>query len=237
MSRSRLAKALIAAAGLAALLGAVPATAAPATAHTPAHLPHLRHAGDFWGGYSIQHGGTRVTASWVNPKVTSCSNRSVNSLWDGFDGAGISDTVEQIGIDLDCSSGTVEYNPWYEMYPRDSVYFNEPTKAGDSMTATVVHNSGSTYTLTLADPTENWSRTFTSSLSGAEDATAEVIMERLTNTIDNFGSMTFTNCTLDGNAFGNSATDRYTLANNSNTVQVTTGTLSGDHFGMTWKHA
>jgi hypothetical protein len=238
MSRSRSANALIAAAGLAALLGAVPATAAPASAHTPApaHLPHLRHAGDYWGGYSIQHGGTTVTASWVNPTVK-CSNGSVNSLWDGFDGAGISDTVEQIGIDLDCSSGTIEYNPWYEMYPRDSVYFNEPTRAGDAMTATVAHNSGTKYTLTLADPTENWSKTFTSTLSGAQDATAEVIMERLTDTIDNFGSMTFTNCTLDGSPFGNSSTDKYTLANNSNTVQVTTGALNGSQFSMTWKHA
>jgi hypothetical protein len=236
MSRSRLAKILIAAAGLAALLGAVPANAAPASAHAPAHLPHLRHAGDFWGGYSIQHGGTTVTASWVNPSVK-CSSRSVNSLWDGFDGAGISDTVEQIGIDLDCSSGTIEYNPWYEMYPKNSIYFNEPTKAGDSMTATVVHNSGTKYTLTLADPTENWTRTFTSSLSGADDATAEVIMERLTDNIDNFGSMTFTNCTLDGSPFGNSSTDQYVLANDSNTVQVATGALSGNHFSMTWKHA
>lgn len=236
MSRSRLAKTLIAAAGLAALLGAVPATATATPAHTPAHLPHLRHAGDYWGGYSIQHGGTTVTASWVNPSVE-CSNRSVNSVWDGFDGAGISDTVEQIGIDLDCSSGTIEYNPWYEMYPKDSIYFNEPTKAGDSMTATVVHNSGTKYTLTLADPTENWTKTFTSSLSGAQDATAEVIMERLTDTIDNFGSVTFTNCTLDGSAFGNTSTDKYTLANNSNTVQVTTGALSGSQFNMTWKHA
>jgi hypothetical protein len=236
MSRSLFGKALVAAAGLAALLGAVPATAAAAPAHAPAHLPHLRHAGDFWGGYSIQHGGTTVTASWVNPTVK-CSGSSVNSLWDGFDGAGISDTVEQIGIDLDCSSGSIEYNPWYEMYPRDSVYFNEPTKAGDSMTATVVHNSGTKYTLTLADPTENWTRTFTSSLSGADDATAEVIMERLTDNIDNFGSMTFTNCTLDGSPFGNSSTDKYTLANNSNTVQVTTGALSGKQFSMTWKHS
>lgn len=234
MSRSLFGKALVAAAGLAALLGAVPANAAPA--HAPVHLPHALHAGDFWGGYSIQHGGTTVTASWVNPSVH-CSVDGDNSLWAGFDGAEISDTVEQIGIDLDCSSGTVQYNPWYEMYPRDSVYFNEPTKAGDSMTATVVHNSGTKYTLTLADPTENWSRTFTSSLSGAKDATAEVIMERLTDGIDNFGSMSFTNCTLDGSPFGSSSTEQYVLADDSNTTQVATGGLSGANFSMTWKHS
>ncbi|HEV3361098.1 MAG TPA: G1 family glutamic endopeptidase [Pseudonocardiaceae bacterium] len=235
MSRSLLRSAILAAAGLAALVVAVPANAAPAPAHAPVHLPHGRHAGDFWGGYSIQHGGTKVTASWVNPSVK-CSVDGDNSLWAGFDGAGISDTVEQIGIDLDCSSGTVQYNPWYEMYPRNSVYFNEPTKAGDSMTATVVHDSGTKYTLTLADPTQKWSRTFNSSLSGAQDATAEVIMERLTDGIDNFGSMSFTNCELDGSPFGNSSTDQYVLANNSNTTQVTTGALNGDHFSMTWKH-
>ncbi|HJP74651.1 MAG TPA: G1 family glutamic endopeptidase [Pseudonocardiaceae bacterium] len=233
MSRSLLGKALVAAAGLAALLGAVPAGAAPA--HAPAHLPHLRHAGDFWGGYAIEHGGTKVTASWVNPSVR-CGAGSDNSLWVGFDGADISNTVEQIGIDLDCSSGTVAYNPWYEMYPRDSVYFNEPTRAGDSMTATVVHDSGTKYTLTLADPTQNWSRTFNSSLSSAKDATAEVIMERLTDSLDNFGSMTFTGCDLDGKPFGNSSTIQYVLTDNSNTTQASTGTLNGDRFSMTWKH-
>lgn len=236
MSRSLLGRALAAAAGLAALLVAVPANAAAqAQAHAPAHLPHLRHAADYWGGYAIEHGGTTVTASWVNPNVT-CGVGSDNSLWVGFDGAGISDTVEQIGIDLDCSSGTVQYNPWYEMYPRDSVYFNEPTRAGDAMTATVVHDSGTAYTLTLADHTQNWSRTFNSSLSGAQDATAEVIMERLTDSLDDFGSMTFTSCDLDGAPFGNSSTVQYVLTNNANTVQATTGALSGDRFSMTWQH-
>lgn len=226
-------RAFVAAAGLAALLGAVPASAAPSPA--PAHLPHLRHAADFWGGYAIEHGGTKVTASWVNPSVT-CSAGSDNSLWVGFDGADISNTVEQIGIDLDCSSGTVQYNPWYEMYPRNSVYFNEPTAAGDSMTATVVHDSGTKYTLTLTDHSQNWSRTFNSSLSSAKDATAEVIMERLTDSLDDFGSMTFASCELDGSPFGNSSTVQYVLTNNSNTVQATTGALNGDHFSMTWKH-
>jgi hypothetical protein len=105
------------------------------------------------------------------------------------------------------------------------------------MTATVVHNSGTKYTLTLADPTQNWSRTFTSSLSGAKDATAEVIMERLTDGIDNFGGMSFTSCKLDGSPFGNSSTNQYVLANNSNTTQVATGALNGDHFSMTWQHS
>jgi hypothetical protein len=128
-------------------------------------------------------------------------------------------------------------NPWYEMYPQNSIYFNEPTEAGDSMTATVVHDSGTSYTLTLADPTQNWSRTFNASLDGAQDATAEVIMERLTDGVDNFGSMTFTGCDLDGSPFGNSSTNQYVLTDNSNNVQVTTGALNGDQFGMTWQQS
>ncbi|HEX3781102.1 MAG TPA: G1 family glutamic endopeptidase [Pseudonocardiaceae bacterium] len=242
MSRSLLTRTVIALAGLGAILVAVPANAAPAAtpgraaAPAPVHLPHTMHDGDFWGGYSIQHGGTTVTASWVNPTVH-CGVDGDNSLWVGFDGANISDTVEQIGIDLDCSSGTVEYNPWYEMYPRDSVYFDETTRAGDSMTATVVHDSGTSYTLTLADHTQNWSKTFNSSLSGAQDATAEVIMERLTDTVDDFGSMSFTGCDLDGAPFGNSQTLQFQLADDNNTVQVQTGALSGEDFQMTWEHS
>lgn len=230
MSNSLLKKTIVVLIGLGALvLGATPSVAA-----TSGRAHHVKQGDSAWGGYDIQQGGKTVTGSWINPTVN-CSGRGVNSLWAGFDGAGNS-TVEQIGIDLDCSSGTVRYNPWYEMYPRDSVYFNEDTRAGDAMTATVVHDSGSKYTMTLTDKTRNWSRTFHDSLSSARDATAEVIMERLSDNVDNFGTVTFTNCTLDGKAFGNYPTNKDVLVYNGRT-QVTTGPLSGAQFSMKWSHA
>lgn len=219
--------------GLSATLTASPAVDQPAA--VPGHLHHHgNHAGSAWGGYDIQRGGTTVTASWVNPQV-SCSGRGVNSVWAGFDGAGNS-TVEQIGIDFDCSSGSIRYNPWYEMYPRGSVYFSENTRAGDSMTATVVHDQGPNYTMTLSDTTQNWSRTFHDSLSSAQDATSEAIMERLSDNVDNFGSVTFTGCKLDGKEFGSYSTRRDVVSNNGIT-QVDTGSLSGDRFTMTWRHS
>ncbi|GAA1667776.1 G1 family glutamic endopeptidase [Fodinicola feengrottensis] len=187
-----------------------------------------------WGGYAVSKGGQTIVASWVNPRVD-CSGGGVNSAWDGFDGYG-TQTVEQIGIDLDCSSGSAVYKPWYEMYPRDSVYFDQTTSEGDQMTATVTHDSGINYTLTLADSTQNWSRTFHDSLDGANDSTAEVIMERLSSNVDNFGSMTFSGCQLDGQPFGNSAPDAITIASNG-VDQATPGNIDGDHFDMTWDHA
>ncbi|WP_344314902.1 G1 family glutamic endopeptidase [Fodinicola feengrottensis] len=209
------------------------ATPAAAAAHPhPADTQVRNHADSAWGGYAIERGGTTVTTTWVNPTVKCAGN--VNSVWAGFDGYG-TNTVEQIGIDLDCSSGQAQYLPWYEMYPRDSIYFTETTRAGDTMTATVVHNSGTSYTLTLADRTQNWSRTFHDSLSGAQDATAEVIMERLDTHVDNFGSVTFTNCQLDGKSFASYAAQSVVITHGS-TQQAKPGALSGGTFKMTWLH-
>jgi hypothetical protein len=217
-----------------ALSPAASASAAPAHhVHGKARGNTFQKAQDSaWGGYAVSKGGKTITASWVNPRVD-CSG-GVNSLWAGFDGYG-TETVEQIGIDLDCSSGSVEYKPWYEMYPRDSVYFDQPTKEGDQMTATVVHDDGTNYTLTLADSTQNWSKTFHDSLDGANDSTAEVIMERLSSNVDNFGTMTFTGCQLDGQPFGDTNPESITIANGVD--QATPSDINGDRFDMTWNHS
>lgn len=193
-----------------------------------------------WGGYVA--GGTSyktVTATWVNPKVD-CSVKGIGSWWVGFDGYGTS-TVEQIGVDADCTSGTLSYNPWWEMYPGDSHYFNKAA-AGDTMTATVVHNSGSSYTLKLSDSTQGWNKSFDASLDGAQNQGAEVIVEPVGSgggsvpDLPNFGTLTFTGATVDGKDLGSVSTSPLTLSRGGTTL-AETGKLSGSSFPMTWKHS
>lgn len=116
---------------------------------------------------------TSVSGSWVVPKAT-CTGRSTQyaAFWIGIDGW-YSPTVEQIGTDSDCSSGTPQYYAWYEFYPLDSYYAcptakgrNQPACAlkdlspGDTMTASVVYNSNGTFTATIEDVTKGSSTTF-----------------------------------------------------------------------------
>jgi hypothetical protein len=234
MSRSLLGKALVAAAGVAALLGAVPANAAPA--HATVHLPHTLHAGDFWGGYSIHHGGTTVTASWVNPSVQ-CSVDGDNSLWAGFDGADISNTVEQIGIDLDCRSGVPSFHPWVEMYPGPSDYFKDTVNAGDTLTASVTV-SGSAWTLTESDTTTGWTKTFHRRKS-AQELSAEAIIEDIGGAppVPDFNTVTFSNITVNGSPLASVGTVHKTTLQRGSTFLSKESPLSGGTFSITWLHS
>jgi hypothetical protein len=163
--------------------------------HGPASLHRLHFDGTAeaynWAGYAIAAAippanptsptgvtVTSVTGSWVVPEAA-CSGRSSQyaAFWIGIDGW-YSSTVEQIGTDSDCSSGTPSYYAWYEFYPLDSYYAcptgsgrNPPPcplmslKAGDVMSASVNCNIGGTCTATITDesmsPPASFSTTFT----------------------------------------------------------------------------
>jgi hypothetical protein len=224
-------------------LSAAPATS-PAASLTAAHhalsfapprIGTTLHAGNLvrhgfnedggnWSGYAAQGSGfSSVTSSWVEPSVTCNSTDDLFAPWVGIDGYG-SATVEQTGVATDCSSGRPVYQGWYEMYPASPVYYSNPAAAGDHITATVTR-SGVSYTLTLTDSTQGWSKTTTQSLT-ATNASVEVIMESPTAAYPNFGSVNFTGSRVDGGTLG--ATGPVALdASNSGGFEDHTGALSG----------
>ena len=92
-----------------------------------------------WSGYAVtgvSGSVTNVKGSWVVPTVDCSKSPSTSyaSFWVGIDGYS-SNTVEQIGTDSDCSSGTPTYYAWYEFYPHFAYYVpNMRTiNAGDVM--------------------------------------------------------------------------------------------------------
>lgn len=186
-----------------------------------------------WSGYAIAAStspatetsptGVRVTSvsgSWVVPKAT-CTGRSTQyaAFWIGIDGW-YSPTVEQIGTDSDCSSGTPQYYAWYEFYPLDSFYACPASTGrrqaacplkdlnpGDTMTASVVYNaSNGTFTASIEDVTKGSSTTFTTiytpnrETGAAQLSSAEWIAEApcCTNSggtlpLSDFGTVAFQN--------------------------------------------
>jgi hypothetical protein len=200
-ARTRAAAAAMLALSCACLAGPVGA-AAPSVEFGAAHYDHPLQgfSGDSnWGGYIAQGNFTDISGSWTMPDVTCNSSNDLYAPWIGIDGYG-SQTVEQTGVQVDCSNGSPEYSGWYEMYPAAPRYFNEPVDAGDTFTASVVDNGGGAYSLKLSDTTKGWTQTAQSSLS-AEDASAEAVIESPTGSYPSFNEQDFSGITVNGQSF------------------------------------
>ncbi len=164
----------------------------------------LRHAtavqSSNWAGYADTNDTfNSVSSSWTEPTVNCAnSNSGLNGLlglsslngllggpgaasafWVGLDGYN-STSVEQLGTDSDCDSGSPSYYAWYEMYPNPSVQLPSqyPVQPGDKMTALVSANSaGTSFTLMIKDATAGWTFSTTQTGSGFARSSAEVIAE------------------------------------------------------------
>lgn len=243
-----------------ALLAVLGSTAPAIAASTPALVqapiiltapaPHLagQHGGVFqstssnWSGYAATGARfTSVSASWVQPAATCTGTDTWSSFWIGIDGDG-SNSVEQTGSEVDCSSGSPQYYSWYEMYPAYPVNFSNPVRPGDHFTSTVTTNGSGSFTLKLSDTTQGWSRTVTKTLKSAALASAEVIAEAPSSSsgplpLTNFGKVAFTNATANGQPIGNFSPDNITMASGSTTKATTSGLSGGNAFSVTWKHS
>lgn len=96
-----------------------------------------------------------------------------------------------------CAQQTYRMALW-EAYPANPVIYPDVTMApGDKMQASVTFD-GSAYTMTVANLTQNWSRT-TVAHSTAPAQTAEIIVEgQLNSALPEFSPIRFTNVKIDG---------------------------------------
>ncbi len=176
----------------------VPFREAPGT-HPQVINGHVISYGN-WGGYVVTGATDSVTTtsvSWTQTAV-SCPGGEDSSPWVGIDGFSDS-TVEQTGTDGDCNGNKPSYYAWYEMYPANTVVINKPIAAGNKFTGTVTFNGGKSYTLTLTNVTDGWTNTVTKSLS-SKDNSAEAVLEQDGPSLANFGTLPFSNFTVNGSA-------------------------------------
>lgn len=238
---------------LASLVAAAAATvglAAPATAATsvptfaPTHAA-TAHAKGFningynWGGYAAtgsRNAFTSVSATWVEPSATCNSRNDLYAPWVGLDGYG-SSTVEQTGVQTDCSSGSPVDSFWYEMYPANPVYpspSTHPVTAGDTIHASVTYN-GSTFTLTLQNVSRGWTYTTNKSMTSARRMSAEVIIESPTAAYPNFGTVHFTSATVNGSALGSFGPVAMDPSNSGGYEAHTSALSGGTAFSITYE--
>jgi hypothetical protein len=139
-----------------------------------------------WAGYAANRAGATfryIGASFPVPYVN-CQGASsaYSSHWVGLDGLG-SSSVEQVGIEADCSGSAAQYYAWFEMYPRPvTIVF--PVRAGNQVQASVTYKrSAGKFVLMLRDMTNG--RHFTRTLKCAAKAclrsSAEAISEAPSN--------------------------------------------------------
>ena len=241
MRRRFMAGALVGVLAIAAALSTTAGGAASSIRHARMHKI-TNSTSTNWSGYAVTGGRyTQVSSSWTVPAVT-CSGTAYSSFWVGLDGD-TSGTVEQTGTDSDCSGSTPQYYAWYEMYPKFPSNYSNPVRAGDSMSASVTTNGSGSFTLTISDSTQKWTRTTTARLKSAKLASAEVIAEAPSSSggvlpLANFGTVKFSGATVNGALLTSSTPglDPITMANGS-TVKAQPSSMSSGSFSVTWKHS
>jgi Peptidase A4 family len=248
---------LIAVAGIGSAQAATPSArpVAPHAHHIPRgavslpakdiqHFSHLLHSkrpgggktanqtSTNWAGYAANNGTfTTVTSSWTEPDV-SCDSDGIVAFWIGLDGWG-SDSVEQDGTGVDCSSGYAQQFAWWETYPANSIQeYGDPVSAGDSLTSTVTDVGGGQYEMVLTDNSQGWTEDQTVGASGS-DASAEVIAEAVTSgssvtPLPDFSSVTFTGSTFNNTELSSAGGQAIDMTDGSGNVIASTGPDDGN---------
>jgi hypothetical protein len=156
-----------------------------------------------WGGYVAQGGFTTITGSWTEPHVVCRSTKDMFAPWVGLDGFG-SKTVEQAGVETDCSSGSPVRTAWYEMYPAQPVYWRDSVSEGDIMTASVTSDGAGGYSLALTDSTKGWTEHVKQTLQ-AKNVSAEAVIESPNRSYPDLQRVRFTQVTVDGQSLDSMA--------------------------------
>jgi hypothetical protein len=210
---------------LIAAVALTPASARPAAAASGFSPLWEPFENSNWGGYVATGSFTSISGSWTEPHVTCNSTNDLFAAWVGLDGYG-SQTVEQTGVQTDCSSGRPVLSAWYELYPASPVYWSDPVSEGDNISASVISDGGGNYTLTLTDKTKGWSEHTIQNL-GAQNASAEAVIESPTSSYPSFNQLNFSGVTVNGQTFD--AANPQALDSNGNIP----GPLSNGSFSMT----
>jgi hypothetical protein len=219
-----------------ARLKTAPLKTAPLKTAMPAAAPAantLVTAYSDWAGYAVGGGQFQsVSAHWIVPAGHCGPGESQAAFWVGMDMT----TVEQTGVALDCSgNGARSYSGWYQMYPSAPAGFSNSVRAGDHMTGSVVYQGHGWFVLKLADTTRHWSRAVGTHSYRSPRATAEVISEASYGPLANFGTVHFSNATVNGRPMAQDGPERIHMIAGGRTLAVTGGLHLGGDFDITWR--
>jgi hypothetical protein len=125
------------------------------------------------------------------------------------------------------------------MYPADPVYFSNNVQPGDSMSASV-SVSGSTYTITLTDHTQDWTQSENETGGGLSGSSAEVITEAPSTEsgplpLADFGTVNYSGSTVNGSSMGLQSPTGIIMVGASGDQLDSTSAMDGSgDFSNTW---
>jgi hypothetical protein len=132
------------------------------------------------------------------------------------------------------------YQGWFEMFPAAPVLFSETVRPGDAMSASVGANGGGSFTLTLTDSTQGWTKVTRQTSDTAQLGSAEIITEAPSDgngdvlPLSDFGAVTFTDALIDTHAIGTLNMAEVTMESAGNVAEATPSALTdGDEFTVT----
>jgi hypothetical protein len=209
-----------------------------------------------WAGYAVTGSAGSVTdvkGSWTVPAVTCPGGSQYSSFWVGIDGYS-SSTVEQIGIDSDCSNGNPVYYAWYEFYPKPSFRINSMAiNPGDNISAEVKYTGRGQFTVSIKDVNTTASFSKSAKVNSAQMSSAEWIAEAPWSGgvlpladfdtayfgLDNTGVPSTNNATVNGNngnmgSFGSSVPITMVTSLGAVKAQPSSVSSDGTSFSVQW---
>jgi len=199
-----------------------------------------------WSGYAAHRGRGvyhSVSASWVQPRArcgSSAGQQKFAAFWVGLDGF-TSKSVEQTGTDSDCSGTTPRYYGWFEMFPNAPVFFKNPLKPGDHISASVTFSGTQKYTLVLKDTTRHWTHTIVRRRADLARSSAEVITEAPSSQagvlpLANFGTIRYSLIRVNGTLLSKQSPSRIIMIDSRGLRMDSTSLLgnAGGAFQNTW---
>jgi len=222
------------------------ATATPTASPTTTTATGVTQAtSQTWAGYTATGAAgtfTSVAASWMVPPVA-CNGAATRSSYAvGLDGDGTS-TIEQIGTEGDCAGDFPLYSAWFQMFPNAPVFFKNPVKSGDAMTASVTSLGGGKFMLTLFDMTQNWTQVTEQTSAAATLGSAEIVAEDpmlngQAQPLANFGIVDFLGAAIN-NAAITAPINEVTLQSTAGDTLAVPSTITGGvgNFSVGWDAA
>jgi hypothetical protein len=226
------------------------APTAPPTATTAAGVTQA--TSPTWAGYAATGAAgtfTSVAANWIVPPVACTVAASRSSYAVGLDGDGTG-TTEQIGTEGDCAADFGSYSGWFQIAPNAPVFFKNPVKPGDAMTASVTALGGRSFMLTLFDMTQNWTQVTQQASAAATLGSAEIVAQDppqngQAQPLSNIGIVDFHGAAINNAAINNAAinnaaitapTNEVTMVSAAGNTLAVTSTITGGvgNFAVGW---
>jgi hypothetical protein len=198
-----------------------------------------------WAGYAATGAAgtfTSVSSNWMVPPVACNGTATRSSDAVGLDGDGTG-TTEQIGTEGDCAGDFGLYSGWFQIAPNAPVFFKNPVKPGDAMTASVTALGGGSFMLSLFDMTQNWTQVTQQTSAAATLGSAEIVAQDPVQNgqaqpLSNFGIVDFLGAAIN-NAAITAPINEVTLVSAAGNTLAVPSTVTGGvgNFAIGWDAA